>query len=241
MKNRFIFLRCQPVCVQPRSPLIAQGGRVLVQVPPQSDLGRGEACVIGQHAGGVLLPLPGVRGAGCVLVVRRDGQVAGDELPLGTGSVVTRRAGAVHGELRADAVDRRRGGQTQFGVHLRRRAGLVILSVGGAVARAVRFELQQLLLPLTFLQLHDADLETDTRGSHYTGKIIELEQEKSNKLALKITQSISYLQLQAVSLFFRDLPAQCLFLFQQTLQTQSAPVELQLLTPRLQLQNKHLM
>lgn len=173
-KDRFIFLKCQPVRVQPRSPLIAQGGWVLIQMPPQSDLGRGEACVIRQRAGVVLLPLPGVRGAGCVLVVRRDGQVAGDELPLSVGSVVTRRASAVHWEFWADAIDRRRGGQTQFGVHFCRRAGLVILSVGGAVARAVRFELQQLLLPLTFLQLHDADLETDTRGSHYTGKIIEL-------------------------------------------------------------------
>lgn len=46
----------------------------------------------------------------------------------------------------------------------------MILSVGGTITGAVGFELQQFLLPLTFLQLHYADLQTHTRGSHYTRK-----------------------------------------------------------------------
>jgi len=49
-----------------------------------------------------------------------------------------------------------------------------------------------------------------------------------------------YLQLQTVSLFLRDLSAQRLLLLHQTLQTQRAPIQLQLLASRLELENnKH--
>lgn len=53
--------------------------------------------------------------------------------------------------------------------------------------------------------------------------------------------SAVYLQLQAMSLLLGDLFAQGLLLFQQTLQTQRAPVQLQLLTSRLQLKNNKLL
>ncbi len=47
-----------------------------------------------------------------------------------------------------------------------------------------------------------------------------------------------YLELQTVALFLRDLSSQSRFFFQQTLQTQRSPVQLELLTPSLQL-TKH--
>lgn len=47
----------------------------------------------------------------------------------------------------------------------------MILSVGGTITGAVGFELQQFLLPLTFLQLHYADLQTHTpEGAITPGK-----------------------------------------------------------------------
>lgn len=142
-------------------------GGVLVQVPPQGNLGGGEARVIGKRVGEALLPQPRVGDGGHDLVVGRDGQVARERLPLGGGE--TGRAGAVDGRLRADTVVGRGRGQAELGgVRVGGSARLQALSVRGAVAGAVGFELKQLLLPLTFLQLHDADLQTHSRGRHDT-------------------------------------------------------------------------
>lgn len=114
--------------------------------------------------------MPGIRGSGCNLMVRRDGQVARDNLSLGVCPVVTWWACAIHWHLWADTVDCWGRSQTKFRVHFCGGAWLMILSVGGTITGAVGFELQQFLLPLTFLQLHYADLQTHTRGSHYTRK-----------------------------------------------------------------------
>ncbi len=46
-----------------------------------------------------------------------------------------------------------------------------------------------------------------------------------------------YLEFQTVALFLRDLSSQSRFFFQQTLQTQRSPVQLELFTPSLQLTN----
>lgn len=155
----------QPVHVQSWTSQVSVG--VLVKVPPQGNLGGGEACVIRKSVGGTQLPLPGIRDGGCYLMVWRDGQIARQKFPLGVGPVKTGQAGAV--DLHADAVKSRdRAHAVLRGVHVHGRAGIQVLSVWGAVTGAVGFELKQLLLPLSFLQLHYADLQTDTRGSHYT-------------------------------------------------------------------------
>ena len=159
------------MCGQPRTSQVSRGSGVLVKVPPQGNLGGGEACVIRKSVGRHLLPLPGVGDGGYNLMVRRDGQVAREKLPFGVGPVKTGRAGAVDGQVRADAVeDRGRGRAELRGVHVCGGARLQALSVRGAVAGAVGLEMKQLLLPLTFLQLHDADLQTDTRGRRYARK-----------------------------------------------------------------------
>ena len=147
------------------------GRRVLVEVPPQGDLGRGEAGVVGQGVGHPQVAYGSPVGGG--LVIQGDGgQVAGEELPLAAGPVEARRAGAVcHRHLGTEAVEHRRRRQAQLGrVGVHGPARVQALPVGGAVARAVGLELKQLLLPLALLQLHDADLHVDTRGSRYTRK-----------------------------------------------------------------------
>lgn len=65
-------------------------------MPPQGDFGRGEACVIRERGGGVLLPLSRIRSTGCAIVVWGDWQVPGDELPLGIDAVETWGARAIH-------------------------------------------------------------------------------------------------------------------------------------------------
>lgn len=135
---------------------------VLVQVSAQGDLGWGEAGVV--REGVTQLPVPGVRGGGHDLVVRQDGQVAGEELSLGAPPVEAGRGGAVDGQLGAEAGH----DQAQFGGVVVQGRAREALAVGGTLTGTVGLELEQLLLPLTLLQLHDADLRTNTRGSHYT-------------------------------------------------------------------------
>lgn len=66
---------------------MSRGSGVLVKMPSQGNLGRGEASVIRKSVGGILLPLPGIRGGRYDLVVWRDGQVARKKLSLGVGPV----------------------------------------------------------------------------------------------------------------------------------------------------------
>ncbi len=140
-------------------------------MPPQGYLGRGEACVIRKSVGGILLPLPSIRVGRYNFVVRWDGQVARKKLPLVVGSVKTGRAGAIDRQLWTDTIESWSWRQAKLrGVHVCGRARFQALSVRGALTGAVGFELKQLLLPLTFLQLHNADLWTTTRGSYYTRK-----------------------------------------------------------------------
>lgn len=161
------------MCGQPWASQVSRGSWVLVEVPPQGDLGGGEARVVGESVGGALLPLARIGGARCDLVVGRDGQVAREKLRLGVGPVETRRAGAVDGQLHADPVEGR--GQAQLrGIHVGGGAGLQAPSVRGAVTGAVGFELKQLLLPLAFLQLHNADLQNHTH-THTPGGAVTLE------------------------------------------------------------------
>lgn len=68
---------------------VSRGSRVLVKMPPQGNLGRGEARVIWKSIRGTLLPLTGIRGGRYNLVVRGDGQVARKKLALGVGPVKT--------------------------------------------------------------------------------------------------------------------------------------------------------
>ena len=58
-------------------------------MPPQGNLGRGEACVVRKSVEGALLPLPSVRGSGYDVVVKRDGQVARKKLSLCADAVET--------------------------------------------------------------------------------------------------------------------------------------------------------
>lgn len=84
----FYFIAHQPVCGQWTSQ-VSRGSRVLVKMPPQGNLGRGEARVIWKSIRGTLLPLTGIRGGRYNLVVRGDGQVARKKLALGVGPVKT--------------------------------------------------------------------------------------------------------------------------------------------------------
>ena len=140
-------------------------------MPPQGNLGRWEACVVRKSVRWTLLPLPGIRIGRYNLMVRRDRQIARKKLPLGVGTVKTWWAGAVDRQLWADTIESWSWGQAKLrGVHVSGRARFQTLSVWRALTGAVGLELKQLLLPLTFLQLHNADLQTHTRGSHYTRK-----------------------------------------------------------------------
>jgi hypothetical protein len=81
------------------------------------------------------------------------------------------RGDAVDGQLGAETVEAGRS-QAEFGgvvVQGRTGEGLQAgeaLVVEGALTGTVGLELEQLLLPLTLLQFHDADLRTNNRGSH---------------------------------------------------------------------------
>ncbi|KAG7268105.1 hypothetical protein CRUP_031041 [Coryphaenoides rupestris] len=172
----------QPVCGQPQAQAPQVGRRrrrrVLIQVPPQGDLGRGEACVVGQRVGhpAPQVARPPVGGRRSLVVQRHGGQVAGEQLPaphLGAGPIEARRDArhAVDRQLGAEAVEQRRGRrgrQAQLGgvgCVQALACGVQALPVGGAVARAVGLELEQLLLPLALLQLHDADLRVGQQGA----------------------------------------------------------------------------
>lgn len=72
------------------------------------------------------------------------------------------------------------------GVHVCGRARFQALPVWGTLTGAVGLELKQLLLPLTFLQLHNADLQTDTRGSRYTKKQALYSNEMSRKMFVTV-------------------------------------------------------
>lgn len=91
-----------PVCGE-----ASQWARVLVEVAAQGDFSRGVARVVGQRLD--LLPLAAVRCGGHQLVVGRDGQVACQQLTLGTtatnGALEARRGRAIHGQLWAHAVE----------------------------------------------------------------------------------------------------------------------------------------
>lgn len=164
-------MSAEPVRGQPWASQVSKGIGVLVKMPPQGNLGRWEARVVRKRVGWTLLPLPGIRIGGYNLMVRRDRQIPRKKLPLGVGTVKTWWAGAIDGQLWADTIESWGWWQAKLrGVHVCGRAWFHTLSVWRALTRAVWLELKQLLLPLTFLQLHNADLQTHTRGSHYTRK-----------------------------------------------------------------------
>lgn len=113
---------------------------VLVKVPPQGNLGRGEACVVRKSMGGALLPLSSIRVGRHDVMVWRDGQVTREKLPLGVGPVKAGRAGAINRKLWADTVEGWSCGQAEFrGVHVCGGAWLQTLSVWGTFTGAVRF------------------------------------------------------------------------------------------------------
>lgn len=90
------------MCGQPRPSQVSRG--ILVKVPPQGNLGGGKARVVRKGVGGELLPLSYIGVGRHYLMVRRDGQVA-RKIVFCVSSVKTRRAGAVDGKLRADAIE----------------------------------------------------------------------------------------------------------------------------------------
>lgn len=161
-------INAPPLCtspVQPQCSSLAPAG-LLVEVSPQGNLGRGEACVIGQGVAG--LPLPGPGGRGNDVLIMRGGQVVRDEFRF---APPVEPVAPVHGQLRAQPVEGRQG---QLG-HLHVEAGGLQVQAGGPLAPvvgrqgvltgAVRLELQQLLLALALLQLHNADLKTPKEGT----------------------------------------------------------------------------
>lgn len=66
---------------------MSRGSWILVKVPSQGNLSRGKACVIRKSMGGALLPLSSIGVGRRDIMVRRDGQVAREKLPLGVGPV----------------------------------------------------------------------------------------------------------------------------------------------------------
>lgn len=166
----------------PNSPWVQIAGGCLVashvilaQVTPQHQLGRGEPSVVGQgQARQLLEPWPAAMagGAGHDLLVQGGGQVLGSVL-LGRGSaeraaeLVAGRM-AIHGEFRACAAE---VGQGELGtVQLQAQPARLSLWLPGqatpppqvrrqgVIGWHTGLELQELLLPLALLQLHDADL-----------------------------------------------------------------------------------
>lgn len=66
---------------------MSRGSWILVKVPPQGNLGRGEARVVRKSMREALLPLSSIGVGRHDVMVWRHGQVTREKLPLGVGPV----------------------------------------------------------------------------------------------------------------------------------------------------------